>query len=174
MRIQNKIVLSFAIALAITSAASAQSGRAPVMPDEVGVAIALQVAGQPYQFEGKAACQHAPVASIYNVMAEMWILRQIDSQRAIQLTLWHPKNMSGDIFLLSVQTGSKAYLVDTFISDKSKSGRGRSVVGSGKVSFTPSGAGGTFTINAMTLDGAAITGTIRCSAFTAPMPVAGN
>jgi len=54
MRIQNKIVLGFAIVLAIASAASAQRRRIPVNPDEVGVTISLQVAGQPYQFEGKA------------------------------------------------------------------------------------------------------------------------
>ncbi len=164
MRIQNKIVLGFAIVLAIASAASAQGRRTPVMPDEVGIAIALQVAGQPYHFEGKAKCNHAPIASIHNLAAENWGIVQIDSRRAIMLTLWHPRSMSGDMFSLSVQTGSKAYLVNTV-----KSGRGSSVAGSGKVSYTTSGAGGTFTINATTADGAAITGTIKCSAFSAPM-----
>jgi len=170
MRIQNKIVLGIAIALAITSAASPQTRRVPVpvTPDEVGMTIALQVAGQPYHFEGKAACQHAPLASIYNVMAEMWSLRQIDPQRAVTLTLWHPRKMSSDMFLLSVQTGNKGYIVDTM-----SSGKGSSAVSSGKVSFTTSGAGGTFTIDAKTRDGAAITGTIKCSAFTAPIAEGG-
>ena len=168
MRIQNKIVLGFAMVLGIASGASAQGRRVPMNPDEVGVAIALQVAGQPYHFEGKAACGHAPVASINNVMAEMWKVEQINPQRAIMLTLWHPRNTSGDIFLLSVQTGDKGYIVDTM-----NSGRGSSVVGSGKVRFTTSGAGGTFTINATTAEGAAITGTIKCSAFTAPMAEGG-
>ncbi len=167
MRIQNKIVLSFAMALTITSAAFAQRPSVPVNPEEVGVAITLQVAGQPYQFEGNAACTHAPVASIYNVMSEMWNLRQIDSRRAITLTLWHPRNMSGDMFSLSVQIGSKGYIVDTV-----KSGKG-TVTGSGKVGFTTSGAGGTFTIKATAGDGAAITGTIKCSGFSVPMAEGG-
>lgn len=165
MRIQNRIVLSFAITLAFTSAASAQSRRMAAPPDEVGVAITLQVAGQFYQFDGKAACHHAPVASIYNVISEMWSLRQIDSRRAIALTLWHPKKVSGDMFSLSVQTGNKGYIVSTVDSGKGS--------GSGKVSFTPSGAGGTFTIHANTRDGAAITGTIKCSGFSAPIAEGG-
>ena len=168
MRIQNKIVLGFAIVLAIASAASAQRGRIPVNPDEVGVTISLQVAGQPYHFEGKAKCDHAPIASIYGIVAEKWGIQQIDSQRAVMLNLWHPRSMSGDMFSLSVQTGSKAYIVNTV-----KSGKESSVVGSGKVTFTTSGAGGIFTINATTTDGVPITGTIGCSAFTAAIAEGG-
>jgi hypothetical protein len=164
MRIQKKIFLGLAMALTITSAMSAQTRNEPVLPDEVEVLITLQVAGQPYHFEGKAVCHHAPVASIHGVVSEMWNLRQIDSRRAITLTLWHPKSVSGHMFSLSVQIGNKAYLVDTV-----KSSKGRSVLDSGKVSFTTSGAGGTFTVNAKAEEGAAITGTIKCSAFSAPM-----
>jgi hypothetical protein len=168
MGIQNKIILVFAMALATTAAVSAQDGSGSALPDEVGVAITLQVAGQPYHFEGKAVCHHAPVASIYNVMSEMWNLRQIDSRRAIALTLWHPQNAPNDMFSLSVQIGNKAYIVDTV-----KSGKGRAGVGSGKLSFTTSGTGGTFTINATAADGAAITGTIKCSGFSAAMAEGG-
>ena len=64
MQVQNKIVLSFAVALTMTSAASAQRRTAPTRPGEAGVAITLQVAGQPYRFEGKAACQHAPLGPL--------------------------------------------------------------------------------------------------------------
>ena len=160
MRIQSRIILSLAIALTITSAASAQ--------EEVGVAITLQVAGQPYHFEGKAACSHVPVASIHNEVAERWEVQQIDNRRAVMLTLWHPRSKSSDIFTLSVQIGSEGYLLST-----TKSGKGGSVRGSGKVGFTRSGAGGTFTINATTVDGDAITGTMKCSAFTAPMAEGG-
>ncbi len=161
MRIQNKNVLRCAVALVMTSAASAQRRSQPAVPAEVSVAIKLQVAGQRYQFEGKAVCQHAPVASIYNVVAEMWRVQQSDGQRSIALTLWRPKSASGDMFSLSVGSGAKSYLVNTV----SVSGES-AVQGSGKVTLTPSGAGGTFMINATAATSAAITGTIQCSAFT--------
>ncbi len=121
----------------------------------------LVVAGQRYQFEGKAACRHAPIASIYGVRAEMWGVQQSDGQRSITLTLWRPKNTSGDMFSLAVATGAKSYVVNTVTS-----GRESAVQGSGKVTFTTSGSGGTFTIDGKAANGAAITGTIQCSAFT--------
>ncbi len=163
MRIQNKNVVSFTVALTLmtTPALSAQRRMPPAMPAEVDVAITLQVAGQRYHFKGKAACQHAPVASIYNVMAKMWTVQQSDGQRSITLTLWRPKSKSGDMFSLSVGTGAKSYLVNTVrLSGAS------AVQGSGKVTLTTSGAGGTFTINATAANSAAISGTIQCSAFT--------
>ena len=166
MHIQSKIFLSFAIALTITSAASAQGRRMPWTGDEVDAAISLQVAGQPYRFEGKAECEHSPVASIYGVMSEMWSVEQSDGQQSFRLSLWHPRNASGDMFSLSVGTRGKAYLVNTIKP-------GGAVKGSGKMTVIRSGAGGTFTINATTRDGAAITGTIKCSAFTAPMAEGG-
>ncbi len=76
--------------------------------------------------------------------------------------------MSGDMFSLSVATGGKSYRVNTV-----KVGGGSAVLGSGKVTFTASGAGGTFMINATAANGAAITGTIKCSAFTAAEAVGG-
>ena len=166
MRIQSKILLSFAIALTITSAASAQGRRMPWTRDEVDAAISLQVAGQPYRFEGKAECEHSPVASIYGVMSEMWSVHQNDGQRSVNLTLWHPRSASGDMFSLSVGTRGKAYLVNTVKP-------GGAVKGSGKMTVTRSGAGGTFTINATAADGAAITGTVKCSAFTAAVAEGG-
>ena len=171
MRIPNKIVLSFAIALTIASAAAAQRRKEPAKPADtkVDVAITLQVAGQPYHSVGKAACLHAPVASIYSTVAEMWSVQQTDGQRSITLTLWRPKSKSGDMFSLSVATGNKPYLVNTVaLGGKS------AVQGSGKVTLTTLGAAGTFTINASEANGAAITGTIKCSAFTAAIAEGGN
>ncbi len=168
MRIQKEIVLSFAIALMIISAASAQGRRMPWMPEEVGVAITLQVAGQPYRFDGKAVCQHAPVGSIYDVVAERWSIQQSDGQRSVGLNLWRPKKISGDMFSLDVTIGGKSYRVNTVTAG------GTAVQGSGKVTLTTSGAGGTFTINATAANGAAITGTIKCSAFTDAVAVGGH
>jgi len=70
------------------------------------------------------------------------------------------------MFSLSVGTRGKSYLVNTIKP-------GGAVKGSGKMTVTRSGAGGTFTINATTADGAAITGTIKCSEFTAVMAEGG-
>jgi hypothetical protein len=168
MCIQNKIVLSFAVALTMTSAASAQRRTAPTRPGEAGVAITLQVAGQPYRFEGKAACQHAPLASIYSVVSKMWSVQQSEGQRSLTLTLWRPRSTSGDMFSLSVANGAKSYLVNTV-----RVGGASAVQGSGKVTLTPSGAGGTFIINATAANGAAITGTIECSAFGEAMAEGG-
>jgi hypothetical protein len=44
--------------------------------------------------------------------------------------------------------------------------RGGQVTGSGKVTFEPSGKGGTFRVDATAADGTSISGTIRCDAFT--------
>ncbi len=161
MRIQTKNVLSVAIVLTMASAVSAQRRTTPAGPAEVGVTVRLQIAGHSYQFEGKAVCQHAPVASIYNVRAEMWRVQQSEGQRSIALTLWHPKSTSGDMFSLSVNTGAKSYVVNTV-----RTGAESAAQGSGNVTLTKSGAGGMFTINATAANGAAITGTIQCSAFT--------
>ncbi len=170
MCIRNKIVVGFAITLMIASAVAAQRRSVPstLSDTKVDVAITLQVAGQPYRFEGKAECRHAPVASIYNVVAQNWSVQQSDEQRSIGLTLWRPRNTSGDMFSLSVTIGGKTYVVSTVKAGES------SVQGSGKVAFTTSGAGGTFTINATAANGAVITGTIKCSAFTAAYAEAGD
>lgn len=168
MRIQKHLVLGFAVALTIISAASAQGGNVPDMPSEVGVAITLQVAGQPFRFQGKAKCAYVPVASIENVVAEKWTASLIEPNRSMGLTLWRPKNRSGDMFSLHVLMPAKGYIIDTV----RRGGKG-SGAGSGKVTLTMSGAGGMFTINATARDGAVITGTIKCSAFTDEMPEGG-
>lgn len=171
MRNRSKIVFGLAIALALASPAAAQRrGELGMAADlKADVAITMQVAGQPYHFEGKAECLRAPVASIYGVMAEMWSVRQSDGKGSVMLTLWRPRNMSGDMVALSVTSRGRSYLVNTI-----KAAAGSAVQGSGKVTFTPSGAGGTFTIFATTANGAAITGTIKCSAFSAAIAEGGE
>ncbi len=168
MRIQKRIILGFAVVLTITSIASAQRRPVPARADATGVAIALQVGSQPYNFHGNAVCQHEPLASIYNVKAELWSVEQNDGDRSMRLTLWHPRSGSGDMFSLSVSSGGKSYVVNTV-----NAGPQSSVRGSGKVSVTNSGAGGTFSINATAPNGAAITGAITCSAFTGVMAEGG-
>ncbi len=169
MRVKNTIILSFGIAVMIASPAAAQLRRGSPADTKVDVAITIQAAGQPYSFQGKAECHYAPVASIYNVVAEMWSVQQSDGQRSFTLTLWHPRSSSGDMFSLSVAGGGKSYVVNTV-----KAGGKSAATGSGKVTLAKSGTGGTFTINATAGNGAAITGMVNCSGFTMPMAEAGD
>jgi len=171
MRMQYRALFAFACALMIPSVGAAQPRPVPAAPADtkVNVAIALQVAGQLYNFDGKATCQHAPMASIYDVAAEMWIIQQRDAQHSMALTMWRPKNKTGDMFSLTLNSGGRSYIVSTV-----KTSGGGNAQGSGSVTLKPSGAGGAFTLGAKTENGVAITGTVKCSAFTAAVAEGGN
>lgn len=119
--------------------------------------VSLTVAGQKFESSTPGKCTHAPVASIYQVMSELWTAQQSGEGRSLNVSLWRPKDGSGDMVSLSVSTGGSAKQVSTV--------RGGTVAGSGKVTLTPSGKGGTFTVDAKAADGTSITGTIRCDAF---------
>ncbi len=166
MRIQ--IVFGFVAALMMTSAALAQRRTLPAAPGEAGAAITLQVAGQPYRFEGRAECQNEPHGYIYSVPAGLWSVHQSDGQRSLSLTLWRPTNGSADMFNLSVRAGGKSYSVNT-VREPGQT----AVRGSGKVTVTTSGPAATFTINATSTSGAAITGTVRCTGFSGIEAVGG-
>jgi phage tail sheath gpL-like len=75
----------------------------------------------------------------------------------LNLSMWRPKNGSGDMVSLSVSTGKTSKTVSTV--------RGAAVAGSGKVTLAATGKGGVFTVDAKAADGTAITGTIKCDAF---------
>jgi hypothetical protein len=121
------------------------------------IQVALKVGGQMYQSSEPGKCTHAPVASIYNVVSEMWSVQQASEGRSLALSLWRPKNGSGDMVTLAVTSGNTSHQVSTV--------RGGATTGAGKVMFEKSGSGGTFSVDARTSAGAAITGTIRCDAF---------
>ena len=120
--------------------------------------VSLTVAGQKFESSAPGKCTHAPVASIYQVMSELWTAQQSQEGRSLNLSLWRPKDGSGDMVSLSVNTGESSKRVSTV--------RGGTVAGSGKVTLTPSGKGGTFTVDAKAADGTSITGTIKCDAFS--------
>jgi hypothetical protein len=162
MRIHESVFIAFAAAVMIPSIGAAQADS------QVAVAIALRVDGQPYQFDGNASCQHAPMAAIYGVVAEMWTVQQSEGRRSIALTMWRPKDAPGDWLSLSVRGGGKSHTVSTVKAP------GATVQGSGTVTLAPSGAGGTFTIEATAATGAAIAGTMKCSAFTPAIAEGGN
>ena len=160
-----KVILAafFCAALVIPSFGAAQEGPAPSNPNEtkVDVSIALKVAGQPYDFSGKARCTYAPLGSIYDTIAQQWYIEHKEGRLAVSLTFWRPTPGSGDMFTLHCTINGKSYLVSTV-----KTNGGGTIQGSGKVTFTPSKPGGMFTIDAKAADGSTIAGTIKCSAFS--------
>jgi len=137
---------------------------------ETGVAVSmtLKVAGQPYTFNGKGACTYAPVAYIYGSRAQQWRVEGNDSKGSASLTLWRPAAGPGDMFSLYVATGSQSHVVNTV-----KTSGGGTVEGSGKVTFTPAGSGGMFTIDAKAAKGGTISGTMKCSSFSAAVAEGG-
>jgi hypothetical protein len=134
-------------------------------PALVPVEISLKIAGQPYDVKGQASCTHAPKGSIYNVVSEMWTVRQEQDGGSVQLTLWKPLDGSASMFTLST-SGKKNTSITTV--------RGGQVSGSGTVAFAPSGKGGTFTIDARSKANETVTGTITCQAFTPAIAEGGD
>src|SRR5688572_28220649 len=114
------------------------------------IQVALKVGGATYQSSEAGKCTHAPVASIFKIVAEMWSVQQNAGERSLALTLWKPKDGSGDMVTLSVTSDKLSNQVNTV--------RGEPTTGSGKVTLERSGNGGTFTIDAKTGTGTAISG----------------
>jgi hypothetical protein len=136
---------------------------------KVPVTVALQIGSESYKATSQGTCTHTTEASIYNLSAQQWSVEQSDGPRSVTLTLWRPQRGAGDMLSLGVNTAGKSHSVNTV-----KVGNQGDVKGSGTATFAPAGNGGTFTIAATAGDGAKITGTIKCDAFTAPAPVAGD
>ena len=135
----------------------------------VPITIGLTVGTEPFQLKGNGKCQHAPQASIYDVLAEQWSVQHSEGDRSLSLTMWRPKKGSGDMLTLSVNTGSRSHSITTVKAPNSGPTRG-----SGTISLASAAKGGTFTIEAATREGTRITGTIACGAFTAAVAEGGN
>jgi len=164
-------VLCFASALTFVAPLPAQRRPAGAAPQEakVNATITLNVAGTAYHFSGQAVCEHLPQGSIYDIPAARWSVRHSEAARDLSLTVWHPQSGGGDMVTLAVGIGGKRHDVNTV-----KAPKATSVTGSATVKFAPEGKGGTFSLNAIAGSGAAVTGTIKCDAFTTPAAVAGN
>lgn len=134
-------------------------------PATVTLDVALKAGGETVAAKGAGSCTHAPKASIYGVMAEMWMVRHSADDKSVQLTFWKPTDGSAPMFSVSVNA-AKTTSISTV--------RGGKVTGSGSVTMTPAGKGGTFTIDAKTQAGQAITGTIKCDSFTAAVAEGGD
>jgi hypothetical protein len=129
------------------------------------IQVALKIGSATYQSSQAGKCTHAPMASIYKTVAEMWSVQQNADGQSLALTLWKPKDGSGEMVTLSVTSGNLSHQVDTV--------RGGTPTGSGKVTFEKSGNGGTFTVDAKSKSGTAISGTIKCDAFAPHMAEGG-
>ena len=134
----------------------------------VDVSVALKVDGQTYAFNGKGECTYEPVAWIYEARAQQWRVEGRNAQGGVTLTLWRLAGGSGDMFTLHAATGGKSHVVSTV-----KTSGGGQVEGSGKVTLTSAGPGGTFTVDATAAKGGRITGTMKCSAFSAAVAEGG-
>ena len=169
MRFLRTPACALGLVLVVVAIVAAQVDRRPPGDDKVGASLALQVAGAPYQFSGKASCTHDAKAGMFGVVGEKWQVVHSEGPRSLILNFMKPTNGTGDMFSLSVESGGKSYEVDTLKARPSDA-----VKGSGTVSLAPSGKGGTFTIDAKAENGAKISGTIKCDAFTTRAAVAGN
>ena len=127
--------------------------------------VALKVGNVPYEVKGQGSCTYARQASIYDVLSGMWTVRHEAEGRSFQLTFWKPKDGSRQMFSLSIN-GKPEATVSTV--------RGGQLSGSGTVKFEPSAKGGTFSVNAKEKSGGAISGTIKCEAFTPASADGGN
>ena len=155
------LVVMAASAAAIVDAEQVRRGA---QADTVTVQISLKAGGQSVSASGPGKCTHAPQASIYGVMSEMWSVRHQDGDKATQLTLWRPKDGKDAMFSLSLNGGPTIDISTV---------RGGTVTGSGTVKLQPNGKGGRFTIDAKSKSGEAVTGTIECPAFTAAVAEGG-
>ena len=126
----------------------------------VPVQLALKVGEQPYRFGGEAICQHADEASIYDAPAALWSARHTEPTRSVNLSFWRVKGQ-GDMVTLGLTLSGADHRVSTV-----KMGQKGELQGSGRVTFTASGNGGTFSLDLVAKDGTAITGTISCGRFT--------
>jgi len=158
-RIRQRASVITAIVITGFISGLAAQGRVPgqAQPKQ-GINVSLKVGGQAYESREPGRCTHAPTASIYSIVSEMWSVQQSADGRSLALTLWRPKDGSGDMVTLSVSSGNASHQMTTVRG-------GGATSGSGKVTLERSAAGGTFTIDSRTRDGAAISGTIKCDAF---------
>ena len=134
-------------------------------PAQVPIDVSLKAGGEVFDAKGQGSCTHAPKASIYGVLSEMWSVTYKTDGRSVQLTLWKPSDGSASMFSLSLTT-TKSTTVSTV--------RGGQVQGNGTVTLAASAKGGTFTIDAKGRTGEAVAGTIKCEAFTPAIAEGGN
>jgi hypothetical protein len=166
-RKQHVICAVAGVALAVSATAPAAQRRAAGQARaKQPMQVSLKLGGETYQSNEPGACTHAPKASIYQVVSEMWSVQQTAQGRSLSMSLWKPADRSADMVTLSVTSGSTSHEVNTVRG-------GGAVSGSGRVNFQPSGNGGTFTLDLRTKNGVTVSGTIRCDAIAPHMAEGG-
>jgi hypothetical protein len=147
---------SFLLVATATSAAAQRSSTAAT------VSISAKIGGKSYQASGSGSCRHTPTASIYDVPAALWMVEHSGSgQGALQqlnLTVWRPKNGSPEQLSLALSTRSSSHRIAV-------GGRGEQI-GSGKVSLSSKGTGGSFEITGKDASGTPLEVRIECPVFT--------
>lgn len=151
------LVLVIAAIIGVGVEADAQRRAPGQAAAKQAIHVALKAGGQAFESSEPGRCTHAPTASIYQIVSELWSVQQSADSRSLSLTVWKPKDGSGEMINLSLRSGNTSHDVNTV--------RGGSPTGSGTVTLQKAGEGGTFTVNAKTKAGVAITGTIKCDVF---------
>jgi hypothetical protein len=148
------------VAVVGSGVTAAQIGRSRAAdPEKSGTAmhVSLTAGGQRYESSAPGQCTHAPVASIYGVVSELWTAQQSDRDKSVSLSLWQPKDGSRPMVSLTVASGKTSHRVSTI--------RGAAIAGSAKTQLEAAGQGGTFTVYAKSAEGTDIIGTVKCDAF---------
>ena len=158
--------LAFAVAITSTTALAGGMQVRRQGPAQVAIEVSLKTGAAPYAAKGPGSCTHAPKASIYNIPAQLWSVRQESGERSVQLTVWKPADGSSVMFSVAVNGPAQRTSISTV--------RGGQVTGSGTVTLAAAAKGGTFTVDAKTIKGESITGTIKCEAFTPHIADGGN
>ena len=125
------------------------------------VEVALRAGAAAYAASGAGECKASPEASIYAVRAALYSVSHASGRDRVRLTLWLPKNGSGEMVALSVAIGGKNYEIDTLKGATPP----RPPKGSARVQFHAAPAGGTFSIDATASDGTKIQGSLKCARF---------
>ena len=159
----SRLLPTIGLALLLCAETSFATRAASDTTDETTtVEVALEVDGKPFALKGAGECNFTNDASIYEAPATMWAVRQYQGDRSVNLTMWR-LHKGGDSLTLSVTANGKTYRVNT-----TKIGQQGTIEGAGRWTFTKSGAGGTFTLDASTAAGAKISGRLTCAGFKKP------
>lgn len=134
-------------------------GRA--VTESQGVSVIARVGTRSYTSKVPGTCKHAPMASIYDVPAALWIVQADGSDgseiKRLAFTLWRPKDGSADQVSMSLETGSGSNRID--VNPR------KPPAGAATVKLHPAGPGGRFEVRGKDATGTKVNLTISCPMF---------